>query len=89
MTSPLPDVPECAACGEPVEGNHSIHRDGFCEGPEVDLCDACGGEETPTCETLWRRIAERRRRDGRRLPEVASLARARQEREVLRSEGNP
>lgn len=50
----------CAACGKPAEGNASIHRDGFGEGPEVDLCDACGTRRLPTCETLWRLIRERR-----------------------------
>ncbi len=70
-----PGVPECAACGQPAEGNCSIHRDGFGEGPQVDLCDACGGQKTPTCETLWGMIALRR------LPEVASIERARQKRE--------
>jgi hypothetical protein len=53
-------VPPCAACGAPVQGNHSIHRDGFGIGPEVDLCDACGANETPTCEELWDAIARRR-----------------------------
>jgi hypothetical protein len=41
-----------------VQGNHSIHRDGFSVGPEVDLCDACGGRPEPTCEEIWDRIAE-------------------------------
>lgn len=49
----------CAACGEPAEGHCSIHRDGFGEGPEVELCDACGMQEDPSCETLWARIRER------------------------------
>lgn len=51
---------ECAACGKPAEGNHSMHRDGFCEGPEVELCDECGGHPLPTCESLWRMIRDRR-----------------------------
>lgn len=50
----------CAACGKP-SGRFAIHRDGFGEGPEVPLCEACGGHETPTCEELWERIAERRK----------------------------
>jgi hypothetical protein len=49
----------CAACGNPSEGKRSIHRDGFGEGPEVWLCNACGMHETPTLEELWARIAER------------------------------
>ncbi len=48
----------CAACGNPAEGNHSIHRDGMDLGPEVDLCDACGSKERPTCAELWERIAK-------------------------------
>lgn len=51
---------ECAACGAAAEGNCSIHRDGFSDGPEVDLCDDCGLHEQPTCETLWAMIRERR-----------------------------
>lgn len=54
----------CAACGKPAEGNFSIHRDGFCEGPEVSLCNACGRAETPTCEELWDRIAARAAPNG-------------------------
>jgi hypothetical protein len=64
VTTPV----ECAACGAPVEqpcghdeGGHSIHRDGFCIGPEVPLCCACGAYEFPSCPTLWRLIAGRRR----------------------------
>ena len=48
----------CAFCGKPAEDNFSIHRDGFGVGPEVDLCDACGGSETPTCEEIWDVIAK-------------------------------
>lgn len=43
----------CAYCGAPSEGNFSIHRDGFCEGPEVWLCDAHGGGELPSCPRIW------------------------------------
>ncbi len=48
----------CAYCGNPAQGNHAIHRDGFGEGPEVPLCDACGAYPEPTCEQIWARIAE-------------------------------
>lgn len=51
----------CAACGEPVQGNYAVHRDGFGDGPEVDLCDRCGGFETPTLPQLWAMIANRRK----------------------------
>ena len=37
-----------------------IHRDGFDEGPEVELCDGCGMNELPTCEQLWADIAARK-----------------------------
>jgi hypothetical protein len=50
----------CVYCGGPAEGNYSIHRDGFCEGPEVDLCDEHGGYPSPTPEEIWERIAERK-----------------------------
>lgn len=49
----------CAYCGGTAEGNYSIHRDGFCIGPEVDLCDEHGGYPHPTCPDIWERIAER------------------------------
>lgn len=47
----------CTYCGKPAEGNYSIHRDGFGVGPEVPLCDACGGSEEPSAGEIWRRIA--------------------------------
>lgn len=52
----------CAACGQPSQGNHAIHRDGMGEGPEVPLCGECGSAAGPTCEQLWERIRVRRRR---------------------------
>jgi hypothetical protein len=53
---------ECACCGgDAVMSGCAIHRDGFGEGPEVPLCETCGSEETPTCEEIWQRIAERRK----------------------------
>lgn len=51
----------CAACGEPAEGNYSIHQDGMDQGPEVPLCDACGSDRTPTAEQLWAMIKARRK----------------------------
>lgn len=47
----------CAYCGGPAEGNYSIHRDGFCIGPEVPLCDRCGSRQYPTCGEIWNRIS--------------------------------
>lgn len=54
-------VVHCAACGEDVgtAAEFSIHRDGFCDGPEVALCRGCGGSEFPTCESLWLNIGIR------------------------------
>lgn len=51
----------CAYCdiafiGEPQS---SIHRDGFGIGPEVPLCECCGGHGLPSCEEIWERIAKR------------------------------
>ena len=43
----------CAACGRAAEGEYSLHRDGFSEGPQVPLCNFCGGEEEPTLGLLW------------------------------------
>ncbi len=48
----------CAYCGKPAEGHFSIHRDAFGEGPEVPLCDECGGESTPTEIEIWSRIGQ-------------------------------
>ena len=50
----------CEACGAPSEGNYSIHRDGYGEGPEVPLCDGCGTGPEPTCEEVRTAIARRR-----------------------------
>lgn len=52
------NAPNCAFCGDPHEGNYAIHRDGFCIGPEVPLCDACGSEPEPTCADIWYEISE-------------------------------
>ena len=48
----------CVYCGRPAEGNYSIHRDGFGEGPQAPLCDACGSNSTPTLGQIWARISE-------------------------------
>lgn len=47
----------CAYCDGFAQGNYSIHRDGFGVGPEVDLCDGCGGQELPTCDEIWMRTS--------------------------------
>ena len=65
-SSPVAVLRPCAYCYQPAEGNYSIHRDGFGVGPEVDLCDAHGGGESPTCGEIWARIA--RHCEGRRCP---------------------
>jgi len=51
----------CAYCdvafiGEP---RSSIHRDGFGVGPEVPLCERCGGHVLPSCDEIWEGIARR------------------------------
>lgn len=61
----------CAYCGRPAEGNHATHRDGGVGiGPEVPLCDACGGGESPTLDEIWERISRRRRVPSRVLSRV-------------------
>lgn len=52
----------CAACGTEIVGKaqFGIHRDGFCDGPEVDICAACGGENSITMGDLWAAIKVRR-----------------------------
>lgn len=50
----------CVFCKGHAQGNHCIHRDGFSEGPEVPLCDKCGGLSTPTCEEIWEQLASER-----------------------------
>lgn len=54
----------CVNCGKQFDGavEFMIHRDGFCIGPEVKLCHACGAFPFPTCEEIWFNIAERRAR---------------------------
>jgi len=58
---------KCAACGAGIKGEPGgrIHRDGFCEGPEVPLCHDCGAYETPTCPELWGMIAAQEKRRAR------------------------
>ena len=53
---------KCAYCSKPAHGNYSIHRDGFGVGPQVALCDDCGGHLFPTCDAIWERISRRRKR---------------------------
>lgn len=48
----------CAFCEQPAQGNYSIHRDGFGEGPEVPLCNACGGKPEPDEPTIWAKIGQ-------------------------------
>ena len=48
----------CAFCGSPSQGHYSIERDGaFSGSPQVPLCDACGGFESPSLQDIWARIA--------------------------------
>jgi hypothetical protein len=52
-----PEV-DCAYCGERTQGNFTIHRDGFNKGPEVHLCNACGGSAFPTLKEIWAKISK-------------------------------
>jgi hypothetical protein len=54
---PKEDELICVYCEGPAQGNYSIHRDGFDEGPEVPLCDKCGSGPTPTCGDIWAKIS--------------------------------
>lgn len=47
----------CCYCGSPAEGHYSICRDGMGVGPEVPLCDRCGGSKWPSSGEIWGRIA--------------------------------
>ena len=58
MSNDPPATRTCAYCGQPALGNYSVHRDGFDQGPEVDLCDACGAYDTPTLADIWDRISQ-------------------------------
>lgn len=51
----------CTYCGKECEGHFSVHRDGFGMGPEIPLCDACGGSPSSvlSLETIWDKIAQR------------------------------
>jgi hypothetical protein len=51
------DAPTCAYCGGPHTREYAIHRDGFCQGPQVPLCNRCGGRPKPTERQIWARIA--------------------------------
>jgi|ETNvirnome_2_300_1030623.scaffolds.fasta_scaffold01500_7 hypothetical protein len=51
---------ECAACGLEAEGDAGTHRDGFCDGPQVWLCNPCGLFPEPPLEHVWALIAARR-----------------------------
>jgi hypothetical protein len=58
LTHVEPATIYCAYCGKPSEGNYTVHRDGFDKGPEVELCDGCGGSRYPTLSMIWDKIAE-------------------------------
>lgn len=61
---------QCVWCGEEAQGNYSIHRDGFDEGPELPLCDKCGGEEFPTCEQIWEKTSQMKEEVFHELPDT-------------------
>lgn len=49
----------CAYCGDVAYGYYTIHRDGFCDGPEVRPCIECGRDQHPSCEAIWSRISRK------------------------------
>lgn len=48
----------CAYCGALAEGKYLIHRDGLGLGPEMALCNGCGGSSRPTEAEVWSRIGQ-------------------------------
>lgn len=48
----------CSYCGALSEGQYSVHRDGFDQGPEVPLCNKCGAGDEPTLAKIWAKIAQ-------------------------------
>lgn len=58
--SRLPKESACFHCGSRAQGRFAMHRDGFGLGPQLPLCDRCGGNETPTCEEIWARALQKR-----------------------------
>ena len=53
-----PKTKKCVYCSKIAEGIYSIHRDGFGIGPEVHLCNSCGGSFKPTCHEIWIKISK-------------------------------
>lgn len=52
-------MPVCAACGGHSDMEYGVHRDGFDDGPEVWLCNNCGGNREPSLPELWAAIKAR------------------------------
>lgn len=49
----------CAYCRRGIaEVEHTIHRDGVGEGPEVPLCEFCAKNNYPTLDMIWARISD-------------------------------
>lgn len=48
----------CAFCDAPATGDYAIHRDGFGEGPEVNLCDRCGSNDETKEKEIWYKISQ-------------------------------
>jgi hypothetical protein len=63
----------CAYCGLPAQGNFTIHRDGFGAGPEVPLCDACGGGASPSSGEIWARNGQGKDQCAARVREKRQL----------------
>jgi len=46
----------CVFCGSPAQGNYTVHASPEMEGPELPLCDRCGGDEYPLLKDIWHAI---------------------------------
>lgn len=77
----------CAYCGKVAQGEYSIHRDGFGIGPEVPLCNACGGGTTPSLPAIWSRIARPSLEQGAfdTTPRLVKAAQLRAQRRIDRT----
>lgn len=64
-------VRECAPCGRQIKRvRFSMATGDFCQGPEVPLCEKCGGKEYPRMEDLWTAIKVRVNSGAYYIPEL-------------------
>ena len=64
--------PACSYCNVPIVGEPTIrlHRDAMGEGPQMPLCNDCGGRREPSCEEIWDHTNEADVFAGDPLPEL-------------------